>query len=260
VTAAGPYVLALAGLALLLLAVLTAVRPPAPVPGRDGYFDRWSRTHGGYDPRTGGPWVRGWLSVVLVLARPLARRGVQPDVLTFSSLWLAGLVLVLADAGQRWAIAAASVVVLSALFDSLDGCVAVLTDRATRWGYVLDSVVDRASDMLYLLAAVAVGCPPELAVALGFAIFLMEYLRARAGNAGGDDVGRITMAERPTRVILLGAAILCSALDSDLADVLVVAGPALLLAMTVVATVQLGATLRRQLLTLPAYAAGQSGR
>ena len=252
-TQSGAYVLALAlsGLGLLLLAVLTATRPPAPVPDRDGYFDRWSRTHGGYDPRTGSVWVRGWLTLVLVLARPLARRGVQPDVVTFSSLWLAALVLGLAAVGDLWAIAAASVMVLSALFDSLDGCVAVLTDRATRWGYVLDSVVDRASDMLYLLAAVAVGCPPELAVAVGFAVFTLEYLRARAGNAGDDDVGRITMAERPTRVILLALTVAGSGPAPGLADALVVAGPALLLAMTVVAIVQLGATLRRQLLALP---------
>jgi hypothetical protein len=76
-------VLAVLGLALVVAAVLTARRPEHPVPDRDGYFDRWSATHGGYDPRTGSVWVRGWLSMVLVLARPLARRGVQPDVVTW---------------------------------------------------------------------------------------------------------------------------------------------------------------------------------
>jgi phosphatidylglycerophosphate synthase len=243
--------LGVSGVGLVLLAVLTAVRPAAPVPDRDGYFTRWSVTHGGYDVRTGSVFLRGWLSMVHVIAQPLARRGVQPDVLTLWSLWLAGLVLVLAEAGGRWWVAAAWVMALSGLFDSLDGCVAVLTDRVSRWGYVLDSVVDRASDMVYLLAAVAVGCPPELAVALGFGFFTMEYLRARAGNAGGDEVGRITMAERPTRVILLAVSILCAGLYVRAADVLLVVGPGVLLAMTVVATVQLGATVRRQLLALP---------
>ena len=51
-----------------------------------------------YDPRTGNPWLRGWLTMVYAIARPLARRGVQPDVLTISAIWLAGAVFVPADA------------------------------------------------------------------------------------------------------------------------------------------------------------------
>ncbi len=250
-TAALLLALAAFGGLLAVLAVVTA-RPPAhEVPSRDGYFDRWSVTHGGYDPRTGSAWLRGWLSMVHVLARPLARRGVQPDVVTVSSLWLAALVLVLAEVGGRWWIAAGWVMVLSGLFDTLDGCVAVLEDRTTRWGYVLDSVVDRVSDAVYLLAVVAVGCPPELAVGLGFCFFLLEYLRARAGNAGGDEVGRITVAERPTRVILLSPTIHFSGVFLGLAGVLSVVGPAVLLALTLVSLVQLGVTVRRQLLAVP---------
>ena len=159
--------------------------------------------------------------------------------------------LLLADTGGRWWIAAGWTMVASGLFDTLDGCVAVLEDRTTRWGYVLDSVVDRVNDGIYLLAVVAVGCPPELAVALGFGFFLLEYLRARAGNAGGDEVGRITMAERPTRVILLSPSIHFSGVFLGLSDVLPVVGPSLLLAMTVVSVVQLGVAVRQQLLALP---------
>ena len=253
-TRAEAYLLALAvfGVGLVVLGLVTARRPEHPVPDRDGYFDKWSTTHGGYDPRTGSVWLKGWLSMVYVLARPLARRGVQPDVVTYSSIWLAGLVLVLAEVGGRWWIAAGWVMVASGLFDTLDGCLAVLEDRQTRWGYVLDSVVDRCNDGIYLLAVVAVGCPPALAVALMFGFFSMEYLRARAGNAGGDEVGRITVAERPTRVILLSPSIHFSGVFLGLSDVLPVLGPAVLLVLTVVSLVQLAVTVRRQLLALPA--------
>ena len=79
----------------------------------------------------------------------------------------------------------------------------MLEDRQTSWGFVLDSVVDRCSDVVWVLAAVAVGCPVELALAVVVAVFLLEYLRARAGNAGFDEVGVVTVAERPTRVIVL---------------------------------------------------------
>lgn len=247
------YLLALGlfGLALVVLALATARRPAAPVPSRDGYFDRWQVLHGGYDPRTGSAWLRGWLSMVYVIARPLARRGVQPDVVTVSSVWLAGLVLVLSEVGGRWWIAAGWTLVLSGLFDTLDGCVAVLEDRTTRWGYVLDSAVDRVNDAVYLVAVVAVGCPVPLAVVLGFCFFFLEYLRARAGNAGGDEVGRVTMAERPTRVILLSPTVHFSGVFLGLAGTLSVLGPAVLLAMTVVSIGQLGVSVRRQLLDLP---------
>jgi len=243
--------LAAFGLALVVLGLVTARRPEHEIPGREGYFDRWSKLHGGYDPRTGSIWLRGWLTMVHAIARPLARRGVQPDVVTISSIWLAALALVLSEIGGRWWIAAGWTMVASGLFDTLDGCVAVLEDRTTRWGYVLDSAVDRVNDAVYLLAVVAVGCPVPLAVGLGFAFFFMEYLRARAGNAGGDEVGRVTMAERPTRVILLSPSIHFSGVFLGLSRVLSFVGPALLLAMTVVSVGQLAIAVRRQLLALP---------
>jgi CDP-diacylglycerol--glycerol-3-phosphate 3-phosphatidyltransferase len=239
--------LAVAGLVLLVLGVVTARRPTEPVPDRDGYFDRWSATHGGYDPRAGSVWVRGWLSIVLVLARPLARVGVQPDVVTWSSLWLAGLVLWLAAAGGEWAVLAGVLVVASALLDSLDGGLAVLEDRQTSWGYVLDSVVDRCSDVVWVLAAVAVGCPAELALAVVVGIFLLEYLRARAGNAGFGEVGTVTVAERPTRVIVLAPTLAVCGLWPDGADVASVAGPAVLLGLTAAGLLQLAAVVRRAL-------------
>jgi archaetidylinositol phosphate synthase len=245
--------LGLVGLAvaLVVLALVTARKPGFEPTDRDGYFDRWQELHGGYDPRSGSAWLRGWLTMVHALARPLARIGVQPDVITISSIWLAGLVLVLSDVGGRWWIAAGWVMVASGLFDTLDGCVAVLEDRTTKWGYVLDSVVDRVNDSIYLVAVVAVGCPVWLAVSCGFAFFLMEYLRARAGNAGGDEVGRITMAERPTRVILLSPSIHFSGVFLGLSRTLSALGPSILLVMTAVSIAQLAVAVRRQLLDLP---------
>lgn len=239
--------LGLAGVALVVVGLVTARRPAEPVPDRDGCFDRWSATHGGYDPRTGSAWVRGWLSMVLVLARPLARRGVQPDVVTYASLWLACVVLASAGAGGGWAVLAGLLMVASALLDSLDGGLAVLEGRQTPWGYVLDSVVDRCSDVLWVLAAVAVGCPLELALAVVVGIFLLEYLRARAGNAGFGEVGTVTVGERPTRVIVLAPTLTVSAALPAYADVVSVAGPAVLLALTVFSLAQLAVTVRRQL-------------
>ncbi len=156
--------------------------------------------------------MRGWLGIVQALGRPLARRGVQPDVLTLTAVWAAGLVVALSGLGGRWPLLAGVVLVASGMLDNLDGCVALLQGRASRWGYVLDSAVDRVSDAAYLLAAVLVGCPVWLAAATAFAVLLMEYVRARSGAAGGSDVGVVTVAERPTRVLVLAPVLLLSGL------------------------------------------------
>jgi CDP-diacylglycerol--glycerol-3-phosphate 3-phosphatidyltransferase len=201
----------------------------------DAYFARWQELHGGYDPRNGSAFVRGWLTLVYRLGLPLARLGVSPSAVTLSS-GVVGVGVVLA-ADRGWGVVAGLLVVLCGLLDNLDGCVAVLQDRTSWWGYVLDSVVDRVTDTLFLVAVVLLGCPVEVAVATGFGCFLLEYLRARSGNAGGDDVGRITLAERPTRVILLAGGLLVAPTWGTVA----------LLAMTVIGLGQLGISVRSAL-------------
>ncbi len=244
-------VLALVGLLLGVLALRTARRPEHPVPDRDGYFDRWSVLHGGYDPRTATVWVRFWLTLVYRIARPLARRGVQPDVVTASSLWFALAVFVPASAGGYWPILAGWVLVASGLFDTLDGCVAVLEERTSKWGYVLDSLVDRLNDVVYLAAVVSVGAPLPLAIAVGVGFFLLEYVRARAGNAGGDEVGTVTVGERPMRVIFLSASIHFGGVFVGHAELVATVGLSVMTAFTAVALVQLLVAVRRQLLALP---------
>jgi phosphatidylglycerophosphate synthase len=247
----GLLVLAATGLLLVALAVVTARRPEHDMPDRDGYFDRWQQLHGGYDPRTATVWVRLWLGLVYRIARPVARRGVQPDVVTLSSVWLALAVLVPASAGGHWPVAAGWVLAVSGLFDTLDGCVAVLEQRTTRWGYVLDSTVDRVVDVLHLAAVVAVGAPLELAVAVGVGLFLLEYVRARAGNAGGDDVGTVTVGERPVRVIFCAASLLAAGVLVGQAGLVATVGLGVLAGFTAVGLVQLLVAVRRQLLALP---------
>jgi CDP-diacylglycerol--glycerol-3-phosphate 3-phosphatidyltransferase len=127
---------------------------------------------------------------------------VHPDVITLCSL----AVLVPAFWAPVWA--AAVLVLLSGVLDALDGSVALLQGRPTRWGYVLDSVVDRLCDGVVLGLLVVSGAPPGLAVATGAAVALLEYTRARAGNAGGDEVGTVTVAERPVRLLVPASGLL----------------------------------------------------
>jgi CDP-diacylglycerol--glycerol-3-phosphate 3-phosphatidyltransferase len=91
---------------------------------------------------------------------------------------------------------------VSGLVDNMDGAVAVLTGRATRWGHLLDSVVDRVSDLLYLVALAVAGAPVPVCAAGGALMFLQEYARARAAAGGMAEVGVVTVWERPTRIVV----------------------------------------------------------
>ena len=246
-----PLVLLLAtGAALVVLSLVTARPPTAPIPDLAGYFERWAPLHNGYDPR-GNPWLRGWLIMSYRIARPLARRGVLPDMLTVWSIWLAFAVFVPAAAGGRWPMLAGWILVASGLGDTLDGCVAVLTDRTTRWGYVFDSFADRINDVVYLFAIVSVGAPAELALAAGLAFGLLEYLRARAGNAGMGEIGVVTVGERAMRVIFCSAGIHFGGVFVDRAPLVATLGLAALTTFSVVGLVQLVVVVRRRLIGLP---------
>jgi CDP-diacylglycerol--glycerol-3-phosphate 3-phosphatidyltransferase len=216
------------------------------VPSRSEYFDRWSALHGGVRP-TGSTFVNGWLTLIYTLARPLAQLRVHPDVLTLAGVLVAGMVVLLAHLGGGWLIAAAVVVAVSGVFDSLDGAVAILTDRSSRWGALLDSLVDRVSDLLYLVALWLVGAPSWLCIAAGGAMFLLEYARARSLAIGMDDVGVISVGERPTRVTVVAMFLLAAGIYSASGDWWATVGVAALLLLCLVGLVQFLWVARRRL-------------
>jgi CDP-diacylglycerol--glycerol-3-phosphate 3-phosphatidyltransferase len=189
--------------------------PRAGVTTREAYFDEWARLHGGYDPRV-NVLVRGWLTGTYAIARPVSRAGVPPDVVSLAGLLTAAGSVALAAAGDAgWLLAAALVVVASGVLDNLDGAVALVGGRVTRWGGVLDSLADRAADVLYLVALWAAGAPGTVCAGGGALMFLQEYSRARAGATGMSEVGVVTVWERPTRVIVTAAFLAAAAALSD---------------------------------------------
>lgn len=217
------------------------------VPDRDAYFVLWSDLHLGYDPRRAF-WPRTWLRLTYYCARPLARRGFSPHLVTVAGGLVSGLVPVLAWRGGRWLWLGVAVVVISGLLDNVDGAVAALTDRATPLGYVLDSVIDRISDGCYLLALWLLGAPAWLCVLGGVITTLQEYVRARAGNAGMGELGVVTVAERPTRVIVTAFA-MCgdAAVGASIAGMAAAIGASVWLGLSLVAFVQLASAVHRHL-------------
>jgi phosphatidylglycerophosphate synthase len=180
---------------------------------RASYLSAWSDLHGGADPS--GRLVGGWLRLVHTLARPLVRLRVPPDLVTLIGLVVALLAPVAASRGGTGVLAAALVVALSGLVDSLDGAVAVMTGRVTRWGAVSDAVADRVSDAAFVAALGAAGAPAPACVAAVAIGWLQEYARARAGAAGLTDVTVLTVNERPTRVVIVAMFLLAAFVRPD---------------------------------------------
>jgi phosphatidylglycerophosphate synthase len=221
--------LGVAGVAILAWTALTRTPPPPPAGPPEGpappggwTFERyragWRQAHLlGEGAEPGGWPAAAYLRLPYALGAPLARAGVDPDLMTLAALWLALVAGWTATLGPGWAAAAGTLTLLAGVADSVDGAVAVMQGRTSAFGFVWDSTADRLADLALIagpVALVATTAHPgwaALAVAAGTAaaalLLLLEYVRARA------QAGQVTAAwslatpgERPTRVILLGLA------------------------------------------------------
>ncbi|GAA0567377.1 CDP-alcohol phosphatidyltransferase family protein [Paractinoplanes ferrugineus] len=207
------------------------------------YTAAWSRLHGGFDPATATPVVRGWVRTAYAIGSFLGRKRIGPSAVTTAGLILCLAVPAVVSLGRWGTLAGAVVVLLAALADSLDGAVAVITGKASRLGYVYDSVADRIGEGTWLLAFWLAGAPGLVVAAAGAVSWLQEYARARATAAGMSEIGVVTVAERPTRVILTIFGLLLGALYEWLITPVVIVW----IALSVVGLAQLTVAVRRAL-------------
>lgn len=130
---------------------------------------------------------------------------IPPDVLSAAGVFtLVGAWVVVAGPGSP--ALAVPLIVAAGVLDGLDGAVALRTGRARPLGAVVDSVADRLGDVLLGAVLVALGAPWGWVVTALIFVFLLEYVRARAQAVGMPGVGTVTIAERPTRLIVAALA------------------------------------------------------
>ena len=158
---------------------------------KDEFFSIWRRLHG--DANISGI-VKGWLSISYVIVKPLSKARVTPNILTILGLFFG--VLLYANAETFWAPA---LLVLSLICDGIDGSLAIVTNKSTKWGAILDSTVDRLTEIFWVLALYKIGADLKLLIIVLLAASLQEYIRARAVGLGVSEVGIVTFAERPVR-------------------------------------------------------------
>ena len=140
----------------------------------------------------------------------LSKSRIRPNTLTFLGLAI--------DIGAAYLIAinhfflGGVLVLVSGLFDLLDGALARFIKQTTEFGAVLVSTVDRVSEAAILCGLLIWYIPKgaTLEIVLIFAVligsFLVSYIRARAEGLGLEcQVGLFTRAER---VIVLAVGLL----------------------------------------------------
>jgi CDP-diacylglycerol--glycerol-3-phosphate 3-phosphatidyltransferase len=145
------------------------------------------------------------------IVRILSKSGITPNALTFINLALS-IVAAYVIATNHLTLGGALVLV-SGLFDLLDGALARFTKQTTKFGAILDSTVDRISEAATLCGLLIWSVPREgasLKIVLIFVVligsFLVSYIRARAEGLGWQcQVGLFTRAER---VIVLAIGLL----------------------------------------------------
>jgi CDP-diacylglycerol--glycerol-3-phosphate 3-phosphatidyltransferase len=144
------------------------------------------------------------------IVRILSKSGITPNALTFINLALNIVAAYVIATGHF--LPGGVLVLVSGLFDLLDGALARFTKQTTKFGAILDSTVDRISEAATLCGLLIwyLGRGGSLEIVLIFAVligsFLVSYVRARAEGLGWQcQVGLFTRAER---VIVLAIGLL----------------------------------------------------
>ena len=202
---------------------------------KEEFFATWSKLHG--DAKIEGI-VKAWLQISFVVVKPLAKLKVTPNLLTFAGLVSAIALWQFADS---WI--AAIFLVLSLFFDGIDGSLAIVSRATSKFGAFTDSFIDRLSEIFWALALYKLGAPAALVFFALLATYIQEYLRARAGGLGYEEVGIVTICERPVRASLIFIAIVANGLNFELVNAISI----IWVAMQFIALFQLTGSLYKRL-------------
>ena len=175
---------------------------------KDEFFLAWSKLYG--DAKVSGI-VKGWLSISFTVSKALAKIRVTPNALTILGL-VCGILLYM-NSNAIWA---PLILVISLICDGVDGSLAIITRQSSKWGALLDSVVDRLTEVFWVLALYSLGVDSKILITVLILASTQEYLRARAGGVGLKQVGVVTVAERPVRASFIFIALVAFNLNLEI--------------------------------------------
>ena len=175
---------------------------------KNEFFLAWSKLHG--DAKVSGI-VKSWLSISFPVSKALAKMRVTPNALTILGL-VFGILLYM-NSNAIWA---PLILVISLICDGVDGSLAIITRQSSKWGALLDSVVDRLTEVFWVLALYSLGVDSKILITVLILASTQEYLRARAGGVGLKQVGVVTVAERPVRASFIFVALIAFNLNLEI--------------------------------------------
>jgi len=144
-----------------------------------------------------------------LLAKFLHGLGLNPFSLSLLGLICAFLsgILYYELAMQPWAFWVAPIfLLLSGLFDAVDGAMARVYGQVTRFGGVIDSVFDRIGEVFVYSGIILGGsCSLFWGLLALVASLMVSYVRSRAEVEGARMEG-VGIAERPERIVILAVA------------------------------------------------------
>ena len=175
---------------------------------KNEFYLAWSKLHG--DAKIAGI-VKGWLSITFPTSKALVRIRITPNALTILGLVFG--VLLYMNANAIWA---PLILVISLICDGVDGSLAIITRQSSKWGALLDSVVDRLTEVFWVFALYSLGVDSKILITVLILASTQEYLRARAGGVGLKQVGVVTVAERPVRASFIFIALVAFNLNLEI--------------------------------------------
>lgn len=159
------------------------------------------------------------------IALGMGRLGLTPNALTLIGFGITIVGAVLA-AQQLWLLAGV-VVLVGGVFDMFDGTLARATGRVSNLGAFMDSVFDRAGEVLVFLGVAAglqsVGVADGTlfaAAALGLSV-MVSYTRSKAEGLGfttGTGMAAVGLMPREVRIVVLSAGLVLAGILDATAD------------------------------------------
>jgi archaetidylinositol phosphate synthase len=140
-------------------------------------------------------------SALRPVASSLAALGISPNQLTVIGLMVSILsAYVFFLSYPLWG---GILLLFAGFFDIIDGAVARITGKVTKWGGVLDSILDRYSDLIIIGAIILSGlCAPLWGVIAIIGSVMVSYIRAR-GEVEGVNMSSVGLMERAERMVIL---------------------------------------------------------
>ncbi len=217
----------------------------------DEFVVGWAGAYGGYDLRYAARSRRRLLAATYRVSRIIARFGVRPASMMVVSVAFAMAVPVIALRGGAWPLAAAACLLAGLGADTLGSGLTVVTAAITRLGGFYQSLVERFSELCWLLALACLGTKPWVTFTMAVLVWAHEYVKARVGAPALSPAAVTTVGDRPTRVwavlAAFGLAAAAAQLGQDLAAAAVTLVVVSWLALALVGLAQLFSIIRKVL-------------